>query len=213
MQSESVNELATALAKAQGDMKAAAFNRVNPHFKNKYADLAAVWDAIRGPLSKNGLSVTQTIEPINGSGVYLRTVLRHASGQWVSSLYPLPEGAKPQELGSALTYGRRYSLSSLVGIAADEDDDANEAQNAKVNTLQRPVADAKPLSDPEVEQLMLYAGELDSERIGKMLTWLGVKSINDIKRHQYERAMAGLRKAVGRSLGEPPADNVPSPTP
>lgn len=133
MQSEQINELATALAKAQGEMKAAVFNRMNPHFKNKYADLAAVWEAIREPLSKNGLSVTQTIEPINGIGLYLRTMLRHASGQWVSSLYPLPQAAKAQEFGSALTYGRRYSLSSLVGIAADEDDDANAAQNAKTN--------------------------------------------------------------------------------
>ncbi len=210
MQSESIDALSAALAKAQGEMKAAAFNRVNPHFKNKYADLAAVWDAIRGPLSKNGLSVTQTIEPINGSGMYLRTVLRHASGQWVSSMYPLPEGAKPQELGSALTYGRRYSLSSLVGIAADEDDDANEAQNAKVNTLQKPVADAKPLSEPQIDQLMLYANELDSDRITKFLAWLNVKSLDDIKAHQYERAMAGLRKAVGRTLGDGQEVAVPN---
>src|SRR5690242_12757833 len=105
VQSEQINELSAALAVAQGMMKAAAYNRINPHFKNRYADLAAVWDAIREPLSKNQLSVTQTIEP-NGSGLYLKTTLRHGSGQWVSSMYPLPSGAKPQELGSALTYGR-----------------------------------------------------------------------------------------------------------
>ncbi len=213
MQSKSIDFLSAALAKAQGDMKAAAFNRVNPHFKNKYADLAAVWDAIRGPLSKNGLSITQTIEPINGTGTYLRTTLRHASGQWVSSMYPLPDSAKPQEMGSALTYGRRYSLSSLVGIAADEDDDANEAQNAKVNTLQKPIADAKPLSDPQIEQLMLYAAELETERLTKFLVWLNVKSLDDIKAHQYERAMAGLRKAVGRTLGDGQEVAVPDRSP
>ncbi len=213
MQSESIAELAAALAKAQGIMKAATYNRMNPHFKNKYADLAAVWDAIRDPLSKNGLSITQTIEPINGAGTYLRTTLRHASGQWVSSMYPLPEGAKPQEMGSALTYGRRYSLSSLVGIAADEDDDANEAQNAKVNTLQRPVANSVSLSDEQTEQLMLYASELDKDRLFKFLEWLHVKHLGEIKAHQYERAMAGLRKAVGRTLGDGQEVAVPDRSP
>ena len=131
MQSEQVNELSAGLAKAQGSMKAAVYNRINPHFKSHYADLAAVWDAIRAPLSTNGLSVTQTLEPINGVGFYLRTTLYHISGQWISSMYPLPAEVTPQQLGSALTYARRYSLSSIVGIAADEDDDANEAQKVK----------------------------------------------------------------------------------
>lgn len=124
--SEQTNELGAALSKAQGAMKNAVFNRQNPHFKNKYADLAAVWDAIRKPLADNGLSITQTIRP-NGTGLYLCTTMRHSSGQWVDSSYPLPTMAKPQEMGSALTYARRYSLSAIVGIAADEDDDAELA--------------------------------------------------------------------------------------
>lgn len=126
-ESEQVDQLHTALATAQGAMENATFNRVNPHFKNKYADLAAVWDAIREPLSKNGLSVTQTIGPY-GEGTYLFTTLRHKSGQWIRSLFPLPQSSRPQEFGSALTYARRYSLSAIIGIAADEDDDANAAQ-------------------------------------------------------------------------------------
>lgn len=127
MQSEATNELAGALAKAQGTMKAATFNKINPHFKNRYADLAAVVDAIRKPLADNGLSYTQTTEVREG-GFVLVTTLRHSSGQWVASEYPLPVGAKPQELGSALTYARRYSLSALACIAADDDDDAEAAE-------------------------------------------------------------------------------------
>src|SRR5690349_8719611 len=100
-------------------MTSATFNRINPHFKNRYADLAAVLDAIRKPLVDNGLSVTQTTE-IRENGFVLVTTLRHASGQWIASEYPLPLGAKPQELGSALTYARRYSLSAIACIAADD---------------------------------------------------------------------------------------------
>jgi hypothetical protein len=129
MQSEQTADLSAALAKAQGAMKAATFNKTNPHFKNKYADLAAVIDAIRKPLADNGLSYTQTTE-IREGGLALVTTLRHATGQWVASEYPLPMAAKPQELGSALTYARRYSLSAIACIAADDDDDAEGARTS-----------------------------------------------------------------------------------
>jgi len=121
--SEQISELAAALAAAQGMMENAVMNRVNPHFKSKYADLAAIFDAARKPLSANGLAIVQTI----GDGV-LHTRLLHTSGQWIASEHPLPMSGKPQEIGSALTYARRYSLSALIGIAADEDDDANAAE-------------------------------------------------------------------------------------
>jgi ERF superfamily len=121
--SEQISELAAALAKAQGMMDNAVMNRVNPHFKTKYADLAAVFDAARKPLAANGLAIVQTI----GDGV-LHTRLLHTSGQWIASAHPLPTTGRPQEIGAALTYARRYSLSALIGMAADEDDDANTAE-------------------------------------------------------------------------------------
>ena len=129
MRSDNIDLLATALAIAQGEMPNAKINRINPHFKNKYADLASVRDAIHKVLSKHGLSFTQTTE-IRDSGFILLTTLMHSSGQWIASEYPLPSAAKPQELGSALTYARRYSLTSLIGISADEDDDAEDAQKS-----------------------------------------------------------------------------------
>ena len=142
-----LNELAAALAKAQGAMNNASMNRINPHFKSKYADLAALWDAVRKPLSDNGLSVVQIIR--DGR---LHTMLLHTSGQRLCSDYPLPATARPQEMGSALTYARRYSLSALVGIAADEDDDANATSKSAVADEQAPLslapstADAAPAS-------------------------------------------------------------------
>jgi len=138
MQSESTADLAASLAKAQATMKPAIINKTNPHFKNRYADLAAVLDAIRKPLADNGLSVTQTTE-IRDGGFVLVTTLRHSSGQWLASEYPLPMAAKPQELGSALTYARRYSLSAIACIAADEDDDAEGARvDGQTSTAPKP---------------------------------------------------------------------------
>ena len=141
-----LNELAAALAKAQGAMNNASMNRINPHFKSKYADLAALWDAVRKPLSDNGLSVVQIIR--DGR---LHTMLLHTSGQRLCSDYPLPATARPQEMGSALTYARRYSLSALVGIAADEDDDANATSKSAVANDEAPLSLAPSTADAAPE--------------------------------------------------------------
>jgi hypothetical protein len=143
MQSESINELAAALSLAQGAMTNAVMNRINPHFKSQYADLSSVIDAIRGPLSQNGLAVTQVME-IREGGMVLRTMLAHKSGQWIASEYPLPATARPQEMGSAQTYARRYSLAALICNAADEDDDANSAETQKQKINSRGHAPPKP---------------------------------------------------------------------
>lgn len=142
MQSETIGAIAAALAKAQGEIENAKFNRVNPHFKNKYADLTAIFDAVRAPLSKNELAVTQTIE-VREAGMVLSTKLMHSSGEWLGSEYPLPMSARPQEFGSALTYAKRYSLASIVGVSADEDDDANAAQGASNGAARATLPKAK----------------------------------------------------------------------
>jgi len=122
-QSESIKELAGALAKAQGAMRPAEKNSVNPHFKNRYADLASILDACRSALAANGLAILQC--PRAGE---LETILAHASGEWVSAITPiLADKPGPQPYGSGLTYARRYALSSMLGIAADDDDDAEAA--------------------------------------------------------------------------------------
>ncbi len=131
MHSESINELAKALALAQGEMRGASEDKVNPHFKSSYASLASVWDACRTPLSKNGLSIIQNPDMINGE-LFLITMMLHSSGQWMKSIIPVsnPKGT-PHALGSSLTYMRRYSLSAMVGIAPCDDatdDDANAIQ-------------------------------------------------------------------------------------
>lgn len=126
MQSEQINELAAALSIAQGKITGALKDSANPFFKSKYADLASVWDACRGPLSENGLAVIQTTAP-NPDGVTVITTLAHKSGQWIrGELHMVPVKSDPQGVGSCLTYARRYALAAIIGVA-QVDDDANAA--------------------------------------------------------------------------------------
>jgi hypothetical protein len=120
--SDSIAQLAGALAKAQGKFKPASKDSVNPHFKNRYADLAAIWDSIREPLSANSLAVVQGAES-SLKEVVVTTTLAHESGEWVQTAIAIPLGkADAQGIGSAITYGRRYGLTALVGITQDDDD-------------------------------------------------------------------------------------------
>jgi hypothetical protein len=129
---EPVNELMAALAKAQGEMSNAPFDATNPHFKSKYATLASIRDATVPHLAKYGLSIHQ-VTKLNGDGMVLATRLAHSSGQWIESVYPLPNSSKPHEMGSAITYARRYSWAAITGIAAEEDEDGNAAQEGARN--------------------------------------------------------------------------------
>jgi len=122
MQSPEINELAKALAKAQAQIENAVKHQKNPYYKSKYADLPAIWEACRKPLTDNGLSVIQSTRVENNT-VILVTTLLHVSGQWVRGEYPVePQKKDPQGYGSALTYARRYTLQSLVGVASEDDD-------------------------------------------------------------------------------------------
>jgi hypothetical protein len=130
-QSPTLGKLAAALAKAQRAIKGAAKDKVNPHFKSKYADLASIWDACREPLAANELAVMQRVSSGKGT-VIITTQLVHSSGEWVKDRLEVPVAqATAQGQGSAITYGRRYSLAALVGVAADEDDDGNAASGHK----------------------------------------------------------------------------------
>ena len=143
-----IGELAAALAKAQGAMKPAIFDRENPFFKSRYATLASVWEACRAALSANGLAVTQIIDVDEGR-LTLETTLMHSSGQEVVSHYPItPVKNDPQGIGSALTYARRYSLSALVGVASEEEDDGNAASGTKASAPKEKSMPAKPVETP-----------------------------------------------------------------
>jgi hypothetical protein len=130
--SESINELATALSKAQGVMPNAKKDSENPFFHSKYADLTSVIDAAKKPLADNGLSILQ-LTSSDGDFVRVQTILLHLSGQWIGETLALhPVKTDPQGLGSAITYGRRYSYSAIIGMASEEDDDGNAASHPEV---------------------------------------------------------------------------------
>ena len=128
--SESLKELATALSKAQGQIKGAVKDSANPFFKSKYADLASVVEAIREALAANGLSYVQVSHDAEHAAK-IETVILHASGEWLScGCVSVPVSkADAQGFGSAQTYARRYSLSAAFGVAP-EDDDGNAAAKA-----------------------------------------------------------------------------------
>jgi hypothetical protein len=125
--SDAINEIATALAKAQGAIKNAKKDSANPFFKSTYADLASVAEACRPQLAANGIAVVQAPSTGDDGRVSVETMLVHSSGQWMSetvSVKPKDDGA--QALGSVITYLRRYSLAAFAGVAP-EDDDGNAA--------------------------------------------------------------------------------------
>ena len=122
--SETIGKLSTALAKAQGEMKGATSKSTNPFFNSSYADLNTVIEASVPHLSKHGISVIQGTEFDNTNGYFVTTRLLHESGEWVQTKVRCPLGGKKdiQAVGGAITYGRRYGLSAMAGIAQKDDD-------------------------------------------------------------------------------------------
>lgn len=126
-------DLAKALVAAQAEMGAAIKDAVNPHLKNKYADLASVIDACVPSLNRHGVCVLQhAVDTDRPNTLRLETILLHASGQSWSSFIEMPiNKADPQGYGSAMTYARRYSLSAMLCIKADDDDGESATQSVR----------------------------------------------------------------------------------
>jgi hypothetical protein len=126
--SSSIAKLAGALVEAQKEMQNPAFDSTNPHFKNRFASLAAVREVVIPVLNKHGLSLSQWPISMVEGGCGCVNLLMHASGEWIEEVLTLPlDKNNAQGAGSAITYARRYSLQAIAGVVADEDDDANAA--------------------------------------------------------------------------------------
>ena len=134
------NKVAAALVKAQKEFGPALKSSTNPHFKSRYADLAACVEAVIDALNNNGIALTQRVAPCD-DGVIVETVFIHESGEIINcgQLHVPASKQDAQGYGSALTYARRYSLMAACGIAP-EDDDGNAA-------TKRPSAPAQPIPD------------------------------------------------------------------
>lgn len=124
--------IAEALAKAQCEMSNPVFDAQNPHFRNRFASLAAVRNAVVPVLAKHGIALNQDITSTD-TGIACRTVLTHASGQqMVFGPLVLPVSkADAQGFGSAATYARRYSMMAVAGVVGDADDDGESAVTSR----------------------------------------------------------------------------------
>jgi hypothetical protein len=133
--SSSTAKLFTSLSKAQSEIAGAVKDSENPHFRSRYADLASVWEACREALTKNELAVLQPVSA-NGPQVTVTTILAHSSGEWISEALTLTaQQNTPQGVGSAITYGRRYGLAAMVGIAPEDDDGNAASQRSPDDTV------------------------------------------------------------------------------
>lgn len=121
--SESLAQIAPALVKALGELKAVVKDSKNPHFKNDYASLEAVTETARPVLAQHGLAFMQGLGEYANGAMTVSTRIIHESGEWIESDFQMPVGkADPQGTASASTYGRRYSLMGILGLAPTDDD-------------------------------------------------------------------------------------------
>lgn len=162
--------LIQAIAEFQKSAPIILKSATNPFFKSKYADLPAVWHTIKDLMADNGLAVVNLNVIIEGLE-YLETRIYHTSGEYLSSVSRLsPVKSDPQSVGSAITYMRRYALMSLLGLVADDDDDANAASGkTPVKQAEKPKAhelsaDEKATRDEAIERSKPIAEAIKSSK-------------------------------------------------
>jgi ERF superfamily len=216
--SRDFGELADALAAAQSEMKHPTKSKVNPQFRSKYADLAEVIDAIK-VLNKHGIAVmfSAPTSPDVDSAVRIIIVFAHRSNQWMEGVLDVPMAAvTAQGLGSSLTYGRRYLLSGMCNVAAEEDDDGNEAskpaplgQATPRVEKPSPLVEHRPIMQAIVAAMRAEAKELklsDTDLADCVKTASGGRT-EDLKllwRDEVDK----LREAMAKKATQPTLENV-----
>lgn len=188
--SESISELATALAIAQGLITDADKDRQG--YGYKYADLSQILQILRPILSVQGLSIVQGTDMQEGK-VGVTTRILHSSGQWIEcgplymEVQPKKGLSQAQCVGSVVTYARRYALTAAVGITQDEDDAGGTHKTADE------AHQHEGLTRAQVVQLTDLVRETDSD-ISKILAACGADRIEDISPDRYKWVMATLTK-------------------
>ena len=148
--SDTITELVKALVKVQEEIRNPANSANNPFFKSKYAPLDEILNLVRPLMAKNGLALIQSA---GGEGTHasVTTLIMHTSGEWIESdkLIIVPAKLDAQGIGGAITYARRYTITAMLGIAGEEDDDGNLAAHGNINKpLAKPVEKPKPTTCP-----------------------------------------------------------------
>ncbi len=203
MQSEQIHDLVMALSIAQGELSPAEKSGKNPHFKSKYAGLADIWACCKAVLPKHGLAVIQTMEE-RDSRLHLVTTLAHKSGQWIKSVLPIVTAkADAQSMGSAITYMRRYALSAIVGVVADDDDDG-ERSMSRTQKYPHPMyeeqAEMRPvlISPQQASELSNLFSACSPEYVltlsSSLVNQFGVSDISQLPASLYDRIKTALIK-------------------
>lgn len=207
IQSDQINELATALSKAQGVISPAIKDSKNGFFKSTYADLSSVWNACRDALSKNGLSIIQTMDFREGQNVLI-TTLAHSSGQWMRSfLSIITDKNNAQGLGSAITYLRRYALSAMVGITCSEDDDdgnnaCSVSDNKREELVRKPI-----ITRDQAEEITSRLNECDDQFKQNVRNYLKSLNVDNFYLLPSENYQAILKR-ISNKLGEQRREQV-----
>lgn len=198
-----IGNIAKALARAQGQIRGALKDSSNPFFKSTYADLASVWEACRKPLSDNELAVVQPIDMIDGS-MYLKTILMHSSGETIEGrmIMQLSDKATAQQVGSLITYYRRYGLAAMVGVAP-EDDDGNAASETHVKTKSpaQKWAESDPSTlEPDVKIIAAAVDEAKTIEALDDVIHINAQFVGDLKEKQPKWHAALMTKMDAKRL-------------
>jgi hypothetical protein len=192
--------LSSAMAAAFAEIEGATKDKLNPHFKSKYADLGSVIDAIKPALIKNGLYFTQRPQPSEG-GVTVETVIGHASGEEMSlgALFVPANKNDAQAFGSALTYARRYALVTAFGVPV-EDDDGNAAARGQSRSA---VSPSQPINDSDwaLAVQLIEATGTDTQKVCEAHK---IGSLKEMTAEQF----ASLRPILEKRLAAMPKESA-----
>ncbi len=197
--SENIDQLATALAKAQGEFSIAGKSKANPFFKSKYADLESIVEASRPALTKYGLSVVQSpfiVSPEGSSS--LVTILLHASGQWIKSTAAHnPPKNDIQSLSSYNTYLRRMCYASLIGVVTgEEDDDGERAMVRNHAPVYQP--QEKSIITIDLDQLEELNNVLNEcpQIASRVKKGLGIEKLADMPKAEFFRSLNRIKELI-----------------
>ena len=200
--SDLTNDLCKAMAAAQNEIKPASKDSQNPHFKNRFSSLTAVWESIREPLTKNGLTIWQDVSTTADS-VSIVSRLSHVSGQYAEfGPLTIPLTKKDaQGVGSAISDARRYALCTALCIVSDEDDDGTAAcDRGTAEVVKQP--DSKFLDGDMIKEMnkLFQKFEFPVETEKAMLKRAGVETIHEFPRNKFKGCMELLNSELLKQL-------------
>lgn len=203
-QSECINELSTALAKAQAEMRIAGKDKENPYFKSRYADWQSVVDASRPALTKFGISVQTPVVTEESGVAYMICQMTHSSGQWIRSrMRYVPPKTDIQGIASYNTSLKRLMYSNLTGVVVgDEDDDGEKAvaetrelyaKGVAVNNKYDPKSNNHPITPEQLDELEYELAKFP-DIVEQILEGFKIQSLADMPKDKYSAAIRRVRE-------------------